>query len=353
MSLSLRPGVLRSGAAWLLFLLCGCAGTYYGPISVPVAYSPERPTFEHQKEIDAELDALQHIDAKPYRISPEDRFNVQIYEYPELEAKNTVITPDGLLATPLVGAVPVGGLTLLEAQQAVADALGKLIRDPKVSLIPLEVTGYSYTISGNVNHPGRYVVSVGRTKLADAVAMAGGFVQGLYQGNTMPLADLNNAYISRNGKILPVDFNKAITEGDPRNNIPLQNGDLIYIPAMMGSRVALLGEINTQTYIGHYDGITVLTALTAAHGLKDTHSSLIKIIRGSLHDPEVYTVNVDLMLQGKIQDFPLMPDDIVYFPPDGISDWNIIVRKIMPSLQGLTMLAGPFGNPSSLIYSNN
>ena len=51
-------------------------------------------------------------------------------------------------------------------------------------------------------------------------------------------------------------------------------------------------------------------------------------------------------------DLPLQANDIVYVPADGISDWNVIVRKILPSLQGLSMLAGPFGNPSAY-WSND
>ena len=97
--------------------------------------------------------------------------------------------------------------------------------------------------------------------------------------------------------------------------------------------------------------MTVLQALPYGGGLRETHSDEIKVIRGGLKNPVVYTVNVTKMQEGKIMDFPLQANDIVYVPADGISDWNVIVRKILPSLQGLIMLAGPIGNPSA--YSSN
>ena len=48
-----------------------------------------------------------------------------------------------------------------------------------------------------------------------------------------------------------------------------------------------------------------------------------------------------------------MANDIVFVPKDGISAWNVIISKILPSLQVVNMLAGPFGNPSGYINTFN
>lgn len=328
--------------------LGGCAVEYYGPIAVPAEYTVERVLLQDQERNEERLKELQNPAPSPYRICPQDRFNITVYEYSEFDVKETVVTPDGALSLPLIGSVSVGGLTVQDAEKKIAEALQVYVKEPKVALLPLEVSGFSFTILGQVNKPGRYVVAVGRTRLSDAIAVAGGFVQGLYQGNTLPLADLSQAYISRHGEILPVNFEKAIFSGDHMNNIPLQNGDYIYIPALTGSMVSLLGEVRTQMYVRYTDGLSLLTALTYCHGLQDSHSKWVKVIRGGLKNPKVYTVNIDKMLVGKIQDFKLAPNDIIYFPKDGLSDWNVMIRKVLPTLQGLSMLAGPFGNPSDL-----
>ena len=266
--------------------------------------------------------------------------------------RQIIVTPDGFVSAPLIGPVKIGGLSLVEATEALKKQISQYIRKPLVSLIPIRINGYNFTIVGRVNVPGCYPISIGNTRLIDAVAMARGLSEGLFHGDTVELADLENAYISRDGRLLPVNFQKALLRGDPLHNIPLKNGDYIYIPSVMNSTVALLGQVGKPTYVGFKEGMTVLQALPYGGGLRETHSDEIKVIRGGLKNPVVYTVNVTKMQEGKIMDFPLQANDIVYVPADGISDWNVIVRKILPSLQGLSMLAGPFGNPSAY-WSND
>ena len=53
---------------------------------------------------------------------------------------------------------------------------------------------------------------------------------------------------------------------------------------------------------------------------------------------------------GYRMDFQLKPKDIVFVPRDGISEWNVVVRQLLPTIQLLNGLAGPFGSPSSFIY---
>lgn len=291
-------------------------------------------------------------DTSPYKITPGDQFDITVYEHPELTVRQIIVTPDGFVSAPLIGPVKIGGLSLVEATEALKKQISQYIRKPLVSLIPIRINGYNFTIVGRVNVPGCYPISIGNTRLIDAVAMARGLSEGLFHGDTVELADLENAYISRDGRLLPVNFQKALLRGDPLHNIPLKNGDYIYIPSVMNSTVALLGQVGKPTYVGFKEGMTVLQALPYGGGLRETHSDEIKVIRGGLKNPVVYTVNVTKMQEGKIMDFPLQANDIVYVPADGISDWNVIVRKILPSLQGLSMLAGPFGNPSAY-WSND
>mgnify|MGYP001022543958 CR=1 FL=1 len=333
--------------------LCGCTYTPFGPVTIPTVYSVKPPEPIKEDELEAELRRLHEVDQAPYRIMAGDQFNFSVYEQPELEALRLVVTPDGYVALPLIGPVKIGGMSLVDATTLLVERFSKYIRSPLVSLIPYWINGYNFTIAGRVNQPGCYTISVGQTRLIEAVALAKGLEQGLFQGDSVEMADLDNAYVSRNGKLLPVSFRKAIVEGDPLHNIPLRNGDYIYIPSVMNSTVALLGEVNRQTYVGFKEGMTLTGALTFGAGLRETHSANANIIRGGLKNPVIYIVDIKKILEGKAMDFPLQPNDIVYIPPDGISEWNIIVRKIMPSLQSINMMAGPFGNPSGYInYAN-
>ncbi len=333
----------------VLLLGAGCTSRTFAPWSVPNRYNviPVEPN--NQDDITERLKELHKPDTSPYLINPGDQFNISVYEHPELAQLQIIVTPDGYLSAPLIGPVCVGGLTLVEATDLMREKLSEFLRNPIISLIPYRINGYNYTIVGRVNYPGIYPISIGKTRLIEAIAEARGFAQGLFHGSTVELADLDNAYISRDGEILPVDFTKALLEGDPLHNIPLKNRDYIYIPSTMNSNVALLGEVMQPTYVGFKEGMTLLQAIPFARGLRETHSADVRIIRGGMRNPKVYVVNVKKMLLGETMDFPLKANDIIYFPPDGLSEWNIMVRKIMPTLQSINMMAGPFGNPSGYI----
>ena len=335
-----------------LALLADCTADSFAPVAIPNHYSVKPPEPVNERDLTEQLKKLHTPDTSPYKITPGDQFDITVYEHPELTVRQIIVTPDGFVSAPLIGPVKIGGLSLVEATEALKKQISQYIRKPLVSLIPIRINGYNFTIVGRVNVPGCYPISIGNTRLIDAVAMARGLSEGLFHGDTVELADLENAYISRDGRLLPVNFQKALLRGDPLHNIPLKNGDYIYIPSVMNSTVALLGQVGKPTYVGFKEGMTVLQALPYGGGLRETHSDEIKVIRGGLKNPVVYTVNVTKMQEGKIMDFPLQANDIVYVPADGISDWNVIVRKILPSLQGLSMLAGPFGNPSAY-WSND
>lgn len=335
-----------------LALLAGCTADSFAPVAIPNHYSVKPPEPVNERDLTEQLKKLHTPDTSPYKITPGDQFDITVYEHPELTVRQIIVTLDGFVSAPLIGPVKIGGLSLVEATEALKKQISQYIRKPLVSLIPIRINGYNFTIVGRVNVPGCYPISIGNTRLIDAVAMARGLSEGLFHGDTVELADLENAYISRDGRLLPVNFQKALLRGDPLHNIPLKNGDYIYIPSVMNSTVALLGQVGKPTYVGFKEGMTVLQALPYGGGLRETHSDEIKVIRGGLKNPVVYTVNVTKMQEGKIMDFPLQANDIVYVPADGISDWNVIVRKILPSLQGLSMLAGPFGNPSAY-WSND
>lgn len=329
----------------IALLLSACKTTPFGPIAIP-EYTSIRPTeTRNLAAISRELEELQHTQESSYIISPNDVFSLIVYGHSELNRNNLLVTPDGSVNISPIGAVKLSGLSLDAANQLLSEKFSEYLRTPNITLEPIEIRGYTYTISGKVNMPGIYPISIGFTRLSDAIATAKGLAQGTFRSDTIDLADLDNAYIIRQGKILPVDFVKAITMGDPLNNIPLKNGDYIYIPATVSGNITILGEVHHPTYLPYTKDISVLQALGYAGGIKATHYHEIKVIRGGLKNPEVFTMNISNMLLGRSADFQLQPRDIIYIPRDNISDWNVIIEELLPTVQLLNGLAGPFGNP--------
>ena len=336
--------ILRFLLPALSLALSACNSTPFGGIAVPGMTSVMPKMEEDLYAIQEELKALHVVNPTPYEIHPGDTFQISVYNQDSLSSE-VMIAPDGTASLPLIGIQKLAGLNMEDASKLIERKMSNYLRSPLVSLSPVNVSGYYFTIAGRINKPGNYTVSIGQTRLLDAISFAGGFQTGSFHGDTIELADLDNAYIKRNGKKLPVDFKKLVYEGDDLNNIPILNGDYIYVPSTMNGSIIFLGEVGTNTYVGFSEGMTLLQGLAYAGGLRtDTYCSYIKVIRGGVENTVIYTVNIDHILNGKMRDFVLHANDIIYVPQDGFSQWNQFVRKLLPTLQFVNLLAGPFGS---------
>lgn len=335
----------------LLFLLplislvsTACNTTPFGGIAVPGMTSVVPREAGDYYAIQEELKALHVVNPTPYEIHPGDSFAMSVYNQPSLSS-SFIIAPDGTASLPLVGLIKLSGLNLEDATNLIEKKLTRYLKSPIVSLAPQGVSGYYFTIAGRVVKPGNYTVSLGQTRLLDAISLSGGFERGTFHGDSVELADLDNAYIKRDGRKLPVDFKKLVYEGDPLNNIPVLNGDYIYVPSTMSGYIIFLGEVGSNSYVGFTEGMTLMQGLSYVGGLRtETYSSFIRVIRGGKENTVVYTVDIDKILKGKMKDFELNANDIIYVPQDDFTRWNQMIRKLLPTLQLVNLLAGPFGS---------
>jgi len=350
-------------AAAVLLLLCGCATTPFAPVAVP-NNSTVRPSGPKQdiEKVNAELRQLQKVKAPDYVLKPGDTFTLVIHgvtnlmgnsQNPNAEAKPMMmmIMPDGSVSMAPIGYVKLGGLTIPQAAAELQKHYRKFIRNCSITLEPQKVTPDRFSIGGAVQAPGVYPFVFGAFRLTDAVATAKGFLSvDNSNGNRYELADLENAYIVRNNKILPVDFTEALIKRNPLHNIPLIDGDSITIPSLESGKVSVLGEINRQDCLPYQANLTLLQAIAYCGGLKATNSRDVKVIRGGLKHPVVFTLDIREIRYGRVMDFPLKPRDIVFVPRDAITEWNVLITQILPTIQVLNGLAGPFGSPSSFLY---
>jgi len=342
--------ILKAFLPVLVLAVTACNNTPFGAIAVPGMTSVVPREEGDEYALQEELKALHVVNPTPYEIHPGDTYTLSVYNQPSLTS-SILIAPDGTASLPLVGILKLGGMNLEDASKLIEYRLTRYLRDPLVTLAPASVSGFYFTIAGRVNKPGNYPVSIGQTRMLDALAMAAGFETGLFNGDSVELADLDTAFIRRNGKNLPVDFKKLVYEGDDLHNIPVLNGDYIYIPSSMNGSVIFLGEVNHNTYVGFHEGMTLMQGLAYVSGIKvETHSSFAKVIRNSTGNTVVYTINIDEILNGRMRDFILQANDVIFIPQNDITKWNDIVHKLLPTLQFLNMLAGPLG--SALGYFN-
>lgn len=123
-----------------------------------------------------------------YKLGPGDKVRVTVYGEEALSGE-FLISNNGMIALPLIGDVPAGGLSLTDFQTSVQDKLtaSGMVRTPRVSA---DMIAYRpFYILGEVNKPGQYTYTIGLT-VTKAVATAGGFT---YR------ADNRTVFITREG----------------------------------------------------------------------------------------------------------------------------------------------------------
>lgn len=108
-----------------------------------------------------------------YRLGAGDKIEVSVYGAPDL-LRRGAISADGTFPIPLVGNVPLKGLTLDEAKDRLQGLLKDkgIVKSPDVSI---DVAEYRpFFMSGDLSRPGSYPYQPGLT-VRQAVALAGGY----------------------------------------------------------------------------------------------------------------------------------------------------------------------------------
>lgn len=174
-----------------------------------------------------------------YKIGPNDLLEVEVFGVSEL--KRTVrVNSTGEVTLPLIGTVPVAGMTASDAQALIATAYSKdYLQDPQVSIFIKEFTSQRITVDGAVARPGIYPL-VGQITLLRALAMAGGGAQ---------LSDLENVMLFRltpDGKSTSERYNvDEIRRGEKPDPV-LQGDDILVVnrdSARVGLRDSLFSDI--------------------------------------------------------------------------------------------------------------
>ena len=223
--------------AALLFTAAACGGfrVSEGAASAPVPaapsdgtpLSPEQKKAASEKEVAAIAAAMQQVvRAKTdYRISSADLIAITVYQDLEMNRKVRV-NQNGTVSLPLVGAVKIGGMTLIEAQTTIEGKLSKYLVSPQVSLFIEDYGNKTVFVMGEVQKPGSYPIPTeSRMTVLEAISTAGGFTPIAAQDRARVLRNVNGASVTYS-----VDV-KAITQrGEKEKDLVLEPNDVVYVP---------------------------------------------------------------------------------------------------------------------------
>ncbi|HIK26746.1 MAG: SLBB domain-containing protein [Oscillatoriaceae bacterium SKW80] len=159
-----------------------------------------------------------------YRLGAGDQIFIQVQRHPELTV-NSAITPEGTIVIPGIGKVFVQGLTIAQAEAAIALRLNQFYVNPIVSVTLLAQRPLAVTITGEVARPGFYPLQP-NISLSEALLIAGGVT---------PASNLASVKVRRTlatGEVTTqtIDLLTPIKSATPLPSFTLSDGDVIIVP---------------------------------------------------------------------------------------------------------------------------
>jgi polysaccharide export outer membrane protein len=217
------------------------------------------------------------------------------------------INNDGTVLLPLIGIIHLAGLSVTKAEQLIAEKFvaDGMYRDPQVTLQITEGPNSAVTIVGETH---AVVPVVGSRRLLDVLSVAGG----------LPPTASHVITIDRPGVSEPIVIDLGT---DPLRsslgNIPVFPGDTIVVSRI--GIVYMFGSFKTSAGtipLNAYTPLTLTEATALSGGVAfDGRFSDLRIIRTVGNHRTVAVYNIKKVLNGKVPDPILQPNDIVYLPP--------------------------------------
>lgn len=241
-----------------------------------------------------------------------DVLNFRLYGFPEYDRSEIFIRTDGTVGYLQATTVNADGLTIDELRSAMEKELARYYAHPRVMITPLQLRSKRYFMLGKVVDRGSFPLDYPIT-LIEAVARCRGIETGLFEQNTVELADLPRSFISRANRRLPVDFQKLFLEGDLTQNVLIEPNDFVFFASANANEVYVLGQVQTPGVLGFTPQLTVVGAITVRGGFTAAaFTSHVMVVRGSLEKPKTHVIDVSAVMSGRQPDFPLEPKDIVF-----------------------------------------
>jgi len=272
------------------------------------AQKPVEPVFPAAVPAPSQPQASPAVDesAPDSRLGTGDLLDISVYNVPELNTKSR-LGNNGDVYLPLIDYVHLAGLTVAEAQALIEKRLsdGGFVKNPHVTLNVDQSVSQGASLLGEVARPGVYPI-IGEPRLLDVISAAGGFTASAGQSITV-------THRNQSDKPVNVPLNRKLTD-NPASNIAVSPGDTILVHK--ADLVYVVGEVGRPSgFLMNSDNLTVLKAIALAGGTtRLAKMNGVRILRKGPNGMTETPIELKKMLQAKVPDIPLRPDDILFVP---------------------------------------
>lgn len=218
-----------------------------------------------------------------YQLGPGDEVIIDIWGASQTSIRQT-ITPDGTINMQELGPIYLSGMTVEEANRFLKNKLGTVFSNEnnQIQVTLGNTRTIQINIMGEVVQPGTYALSAFST-VFHALYRAGG---------VNDIGSLRNVQLVRNGKkIAAVDVYDFIMQGKIKNDIRLQEGDVIIVPAY-DMLVKMSGNVKRPMRFEMKKDETLAALIKYAGGFNaDAYSKSVRMVRQNGMEYEVKTVD--------------------------------------------------------------
>jgi polysaccharide export outer membrane protein len=279
-----------------------------------------------------------------YVLGPNDQILIRA-NAEEINEKPFRIDSEGFINLPLIGRVHAGGMSQQELETELVRKLKEYIREPQVII---SVTGFRSEpvfFVGAFAKPGIYGLQ-GKRSLVEMLVNVGGLAPNasrhirITRRAEYGVIPLPGAVEDPAKKISSVEISMgSLRENvNPAEDIILQPFDVISVER--AELIYINGEVNKTSAIelGERDSISLLQAITQAGGLtRDAKKTQLRVLRPILNTTRRAEIDIDVndVYSGKANDFPLLPNDVLYVP-------RSFKRTVWTTVGQLLISSGPY-----------
>ncbi len=194
-----------------------------------------------------------------YMVGPGDTVNVQLFGK-ENNNYQLVVQRDGSVQFPELGPISLVGLNFAEVKRLLTSKINNTMIGVDANVSMGELRSIRIFIAGEAYKPGTYTVS-GLATMTQALYVSGGLSD---------IGSLRHIQLKRKGKLIgTLDLYDLLLKGDTSDDLRLQSGDVVFIPAAR-AYVTIDGEVRRPAIYELKGHETLAQAIAMAGGLKAT-----------------------------------------------------------------------------------
>ncbi len=248
---------------------------------------------------------------------------------------NVTVSRSGEIYVPRVGSVHVAGVKYRDLQGYLKTAVGRIFTNFELSVSIVKTRSVQIYVVGHAQRPGTYTLSAMSTLLNALFASGGPSITG----------SMRNIKLKRGSeRLVSFDLYDILLSGDTSKDTALQDGDVIYIPAV-GPLVALLGDVKNPAIYELHQKTSIAELVRWAGGFESA-ANLKKVIIEKSIDKRYQTVaEIEsdwASIEGNLAKLDVQPTDIIRVFAPGAAPLEVKVEREFVRVDGEVKQNGVF-----------